>query len=536
MKSVLAVFDCLELNGKTILNSRLYERRGAAEQLLADQRGSLMLARRISENGREAFKLAREKGWEGIIAKDDSSSYEPGQRSRSWLKVKCRKESEFVIGGYTAPEGHRLHFGALLVGLYDGKKLRFTGKVGTGYSEDVLGDLAHKMGRLRMTQSPFQPAPQIKGVTWVRPNLVAQVAFAEWTKDGKLRQPGFLGLRSDKEPSECQWGNVNNNRSSRAQEVRAVGTPRVVNTLITHPDKLWWSEEGITKLETAQYYAEVAPRLLPWLNNRLLTVERCPEGIEGGCYFEKNFAKGLPEDVPTLAVPAESSGKTVHYVVGGSKQTLLALVNLGCIAVHVMNCEVGSLDLPDWLAFDLDPSSGLFADAAKAAFLLRELLERMRIRSFPKTTGGRGLHVLVPLRPGPDQEQVRLFAHAICQELARMSPRTITVEARKANRQNRVFADWLRNAFGQTIAAPYSVRCRRGAPVSTPLDWEEVRPELNPLQFNLRTTGRRLAAKDPWTDFWRHRQDLPENMSLLPGGGGEQSTSSLKNRKNKQNE
>lgn len=193
---------------------------------------------------------------------------------------------------------------------------------------------------------------------------------------------------------------MNNNRSSRAQEVRAVGTPRVVDTLIIHPDKLWWSEEGITKLETAQYYAEVAPRLLPWLNNRLLTVERCPEGIEGGCFFEKNFAKGLPEGVPTLAVPAESSGKTVHYVVGGSKQTILALVNLGCIAVHVMNCEVGSLDLPDWLAFDLDPSSGLFADAAKAAFLLRELLERMRIRSFPKTTGGRGLHVLVPFAAG----------------------------------------------------------------------------------------------------------------------------------------
>jgi bifunctional non-homologous end joining protein LigD len=202
---VFAIFDCLELNGKTILDSPLYERHGAVEQLLAGERGNLMLARRLSENGREAFKVAREKGWEGIIAKDDSSGYEPGQRSRSWLKVKCRKESEFVIGGYTAPEGHRSHFGALLVGLYDKKKLRFTGKVGTGYSEDVLADLARKMDLLRTSKSLFQPPPRINRVTWVRPNLVAQIAFAEWTADGKLRQPAFLGLRNDKEPSECQW-------------------------------------------------------------------------------------------------------------------------------------------------------------------------------------------------------------------------------------------------------------------------------------------------------------------------------------------
>jgi bifunctional non-homologous end joining protein LigD len=202
---VFAIFDCLELNGKTILDSPLHERRGAVEQLLAGERGNLMLARRLSENGCEAFKLAREKGWEGIIAKDDSSCYEPGKRSRNWLKIKCRKESEFVIGGYTAPEGHRLYFGALLVGLYDGRQLRFVGKVGTGYSEKVLADLASKMAPLATQNSPFEPAPRESGVTWLRPSLVAQIAFAEWTQDGKLRQPAFLGLRADKNPSECRW-------------------------------------------------------------------------------------------------------------------------------------------------------------------------------------------------------------------------------------------------------------------------------------------------------------------------------------------
>jgi DNA ligase D-like protein (predicted ligase) len=205
VKPVFAVFDCLELNGKSMLKSALRVRREAVETLVPVNHGLLLPARRLSTNGFDAFKTAQAKGWEGIIAKDGSSCYEPGKRSRSWLKIKCRKESEFVIGGFTAPEGHRRHFGALLVGLYDGRQLRFTGKVGTGYSEAVLADLAKKMAPLATQNPPFEPAPPESGVTWLRPNLVAQIEFAEWTQDGKLRQPAFLGLRDDKNPSECQW-------------------------------------------------------------------------------------------------------------------------------------------------------------------------------------------------------------------------------------------------------------------------------------------------------------------------------------------
>ncbi len=298
-------------------------------------------------------------------------------------------------------------------------------------------------------------------------------------------------------------------RKQGMEVVRVGGIP------ISHPTKLWFPEDRITKLEVAQYYAVVAPRMFPWLNKHLLTAERCPDGITAGCFFEKNFAKDLPAGATTCTIPAGSTGKTVHYVVGGSKATLLTLVSLGCIAIHVMNCEAGSLDQPDWLAFDLDPSTGQFRDAAKAASLLRELLDGLRIRSFPKTTGGRGLHVLVPLQPGLNQEQVRLFAHDISQEMARKSPKTITVQIRKAKRQDRVFADWLRNAFGQTIVAPYSVRCRPGAPVSTPLDWDEVRPELNPSRFNIQTIQRRLKDNDPWLDFWRFRQTLPKSSNAF---------------------
>jgi len=291
------------------------------------------------------------------------------------------------------------------------------------------------------------------------------------------------------------------------------GAASVGGIPITHPTKIWFPEERITKLEVAEHYAAVGPRMLPWLDKRVLTAERCPDGITARCFFEKNFGKELPPGIPTCAVSAGRAGKTVHYVVGGAKETTLALVNLGCVAIHVMNCQAGSLDQPDWLAFDLDPSSGDFCDAAKAAGVLRKLLEELKIRSYPKTTGGRGLHVLVPLRRGPSQEQVRLAAHDISQEMARQAPRIVTVEMRKAERGNRVFSDWLRNAFGQTIVAPYAVRCRPGAPVSTPLHWDEVGPRLDPSQFNIRTIPRRLEAVDPWADLWQHRQALPERAN-----------------------
>ncbi|HEV8675710.1 MAG TPA: non-homologous end-joining DNA ligase [Methylomirabilota bacterium] len=279
---------------------------------------------------------------------------------------------------------------------------------------------------------------------------------------------------------------------------------------ITHPDKVWWPDEGITKLDVARFYADLASRLLPWMSDRPLAAERCPDGMRGECFFQKNFARGLPPDVPTAAIAAESTRRTVRYVVGGARKTLLAMVNLGCIAVHVMNCRTPSLEQPDWLAFDLDPGSGAFADAAKAGRLLRELLDAVGLRSYPKTSGGRGLHVLVPLRPGPEQDAVRAFALALGRTMAERSPGLVTVAMAKPKRRGRVFVDVLRNAFGQTIVAPYSVRRRPRAPISTPLDWDEVDPRLDPARYNLRTFERRLAGPDPWADFWRHRQALPE--------------------------
>jgi bifunctional non-homologous end joining protein LigD len=278
---------------------------------------------------------------------------------------------------------------------------------------------------------------------------------------------------------------------------------------VTHPEKIWWPNEKITKGDVAAFYDRISNTLLPWLKDRPLTAERCPDGMTGPCFFQKNFPANAASGIPTVPIRAASTGKIVHYVVGGSKKALLTLVNLGCIAIHVMNCRKGSLDRPDWLAFDLDPSTGKFADAARAGLLLRALLDEWTLQSFPKTSGSRGLHVFVPLARGAGQDETRAFAAAIGERLAAKAPKLVTVEMSKARRGDRVFADALRNAFGQTIVPPYSVRRRPKAPVSTPLDWSEVDPKLDPSAFHLRVFEKRLASSDPWRDFWRSRQRLP---------------------------
>jgi len=287
---------------------------------------------------------------------------------------------------------------------------------------------------------------------------------------------------------------------------------KVAGVEISHPDKVWYPEDGFTKLDIVEYYDVHADLLRPFLKGRPLTAERCPDGLRGSCFFQKDFAKGLPEGVPTVPVRSESAGKTVHYVVGGARKTTAALVNLGCIALHAMNCERGSFDRPDWLAFDLDPSSGKFSDAARAGLALKKILEEAGLVSYPKTSGSRGLHVLVSLRRGPGQDRVREYAAEVGRRLAEREPKTVTMEMSKSRRGRRVFVDTLRNAFGQTLAVPYAVRRRPGAPVSTPLAWDEVSPKLDPGAFTIRTIDRRLGRKDPWTDFWRRRRALPDSL------------------------
>jgi bifunctional non-homologous end joining protein LigD len=288
------------------------------------------------------------------------------------------------------------------------------------------------------------------------------------------------------------------------------GHARGLPVEITHPDKIYWPDDGYTKGALADYYAAVFPRLQPYVEDRLLTLERCPDGLRGQCFYQREAPKGLPAGTPTQRV-RDATGSTTH-VVGGRLETQLALANLGCIPVHVWSARRRAPQRPDWVCFDIDPTSGQFADAARAALRVKGRLDALGLRSFAKTSGSRGIHVLIPIRPGPDNAGVLAFAEGFSRVLADAYPRELTVEARVRARRGRVYLDPFRNGFAQTVVAPFSVRRRPKAPISTPLDWSEVTPRLDPSQFNLGTYARRFDGPDPWKDFFRQKQSLAAVM------------------------
>jgi bifunctional non-homologous end joining protein LigD len=282
---------------------------------------------------------------------------------------------------------------------------------------------------------------------------------------------------------------------------------------ISNPDKVFWPEEGYTKLDLMRFYMEVFEKLEPYVADRLLSLERCPDGMAGECFYQKEKPPGMPPDTPTKRIQHEKG--TTNYVVGGKLVTQLALVNLGCIAIHVWNSRKASPRKPDWVCFDLDPDSGQFSDAARAGLKVKEALDALKLVSFPKTSGKKGLHIFVPIRPGPDCDQVREFADRLGHRLAQAFPKELTMETRIAARKGRVYLDPFRNGFAQTIVSPYSVRRAPKAPVSTPLSWAEVKPTLTPADFNIGNFAKRLATKDPWTDFFESRQPLAGALKAI---------------------
>ncbi len=282
---------------------------------------------------------------------------------------------------------------------------------------------------------------------------------------------------------------------------------------ISHPDKIFWPQEGYTKRDLAEYYARAFPRLLPYVKDRMLTLERCPDGLRGTCFYQREAPRGLPPGTPTKRIRDQSG--TTTYVVGGRLGTQLALVSLGCIAVHAWSSRARAPHRPDWICVDVDPGSGKFGDAARAGRLVKAGFDELGLTSFPKTSGSRGLHVFVPITPGPDNDAVLAFTEAFVRHLVEAHPNELTVEARIAARRGRVYLDPFRNGFAQSVVAPYSVRRRLKAPFSTPLDWSEVSPRLDPARFNLGNFEKRLVQPDPWKDFFRRRQSLTAAIRAL---------------------
>lgn len=296
----------------------------------------------------------------------------------------------------------------------------------------------------------------------------------------------------------------------------APSSSRTLPITVSNPHKVFWPDEGYTKLQLVEFYADIFPKLQPYVKDRILSLERCPDGMRGGCFYQKEAPSSLPPGTPTKKIAhVGKSGKFTNYVVGGSLATQLALANLGCIAVHVSGSRASSLRKPDWVCFDMDPQSGKFGDAARAGLRLKEVLDVLELESFPKTSGSRGLHVFVPIKPETDVDEVLSFAESLVARLAAQFPKDLTIEHSIAARKQRVYLDPYRNGFGQTVVAPYSLRRRPKAPCSTPLSWSEVSPDLDPSEFNLGNYAKRMSAADPWQDFFKNRQLLTLAINAL---------------------
>ena len=507
-------FDLLYLDGRDLRTEPLTQRKRALHELLARAPGGpIRYAEHIAGDGREFLAASCSLALEGAVSKRADAPYRPG-RSSEWRKTKCRERQEFVVGGYTEPQGTRAGLGSLLLGYYDPSgDLRYAGRVGGGLSERELTTLAARLEPLATTDSPFPEPPPAGGrsVHWTRPEIVVEVEFAEWTASGLLRQPVFLGTREDRDPSSV--------RREDAEGSAASAGPATTRARLTNPGKVLFEpgpsgQPALTKAGLAAYYEAVAPAMLAHVAGRPLSLVRCPSGPGGDCFFQKHpDSRSFPPELRVVEI-VERTGPARYFAVD-DLDGLLALVQLGAVEIHAWNSHLETPDLPDRIVFDLDPGPEVaWSEVVEAARVVRASVAGLGLTGFAKTTGGRGLHVVVPIEPEHDYDTVRRFAHDLVDRLAENRPERFTARMAKAARPGRIFIDYLRNAHGATAVASYSTRARPGAPVSVPVSWEELTPELDPLGFDTasvpgRLAGARGAAPWPGYDDARARLDAP---------------------------
>jgi bifunctional non-homologous end joining protein LigD len=472
------------------------------------------LVRRLPENGihfsdhvvgRGAAFLAHaaDMGVEGILSKRRAAPHRAG-RHGDWLKIRVHRGQEAVIGGFTDPGGTRGGLGALLVGVRDEEgTLVYAGRVGTGFSDAQLQTLRRQLDAIARPTSPFAPFPDVPPRThWVEPTLVASVRFTNWTRDGRMRHPTFEGMREDKPASEVQRERP---RKRAAPAKRAADVEQVAGVRLTHPDRALWPEVGVTKLELARFYETIADWILPHVADRPLAIVRGPRGHTGTTFFQKHRADGLPDGIGSVAVDDE------QHVCVAALPGLVGLVQIDVLEIHVWGSKVDDIEKPDRVVFDLDPAEDvpwpLVIEAARA---VRLRLEHLDLACFLKTTGGKGLHVVMPLTRRHDWKQVKAFSHAVSADLARRLPEVFTINAAKAARPGKIYLDYLRNGRGATAVAAYSSRARPGAPVSTPIAWDELSADVGPAHWTVRNVPARLAKlrKDPWDALDSTRQQI----------------------------
>ena len=490
------LFDLISIDGKDIRHLPLVERKRMLEKLIP-KKGIIRYCDHVEEDGKRFFEAVSKKNMEGIIAKRADSVYVLGQRTKDWLKIKHLQSREAIIAGYTAPRGGRKHFGALILAQYNDNKLTYMGHTGTGFNESTLKELWHKMQPLVTKDSPFGKKIKVNSpVTWLKPLLVCQVHFTEETEGGMLRHPVYLGLRVDKTHREVQQKNETPQHmslSSSGDENRKVGGRTVT---LTNLSKIYWPEEKITKGEMINFYEKMAPFILPYLKNRPMSLKRNPNGITDAGFYHKDAGGSAPSWVNKKKIFSEGADKEINYILCNDAASLLYIANLGCIEMNPWNSTIKKQDYPDYMVIDLDPADGnTFEQVIETAIVVKDVLDSCGAAAFCKTSGASGLHIYIPMGAKYDYDTVKDFGHLVAGRVQEQLPEFTSLVRSLKKRGNNIYIDYLQNRKGQTLASAYSLRPKKGATVSTPLEWKEVKKGLHPSQFDMFNIFKRLEKK-----------------------------------------
>jgi bifunctional non-homologous end joining protein LigD len=539
-------FDLPGLCGHDLRTLPVEQRKAILKDLLPPA-GPLRYVDHFVEQGEALYEHVLALGLEGVVGKRLGSPYRKG-RSDAWRKVRAEQTADLVIVGFSEPAGARAGFGALHLAGYDGERLRYAGRVGTGFSDALLVELHGRLAPLARDEAAAEDTPAEAGSTWVEPELVAEVHYLELTDDRLLRHPVFVRLRDDKAPEECGFPtprtasqaeespsglspddgddddggtepDPSGERSFEADAGTANGAAAAASALppLSNPEKVFWPDEGYTKRDLYEYYRTVAPWLLPYLADRPLVLTRYPDGIDGKSFYQKNAPVSTPEWIRTVNVASESSDKEIDYFVCDDEASLLYLANLGSIPLHIWASRVGALDRPDWCVLDLDPKGAPFSDVVEIARCLHRLCDEIGLANFVKTSGSSGLHVMLPLGRAFTYEQSRALGELLARLAVEELPAIATVTRSVEDREGKVYVDFLQNRRGQLLAAPYSVRPVPGALVSAPLRWREVNGKLRLDRFTIRTMPTRLSRmkNDPLLGVLEDAPDLPAALARL---------------------
>lgn len=497
------IFDLLYFEGYDLRNLSLEKRKSLLKKVLENTNQQLQYNEHIEGAGQELYNFACNRNLEGIVSKQKDGRY-LSHRSQDWLKIKCSKRQEFVIGGYSSPQGSRVYFGSLLLGVYNKEgKLHYVGNVGTGFKQSTLKEIYELLEKNSIASNPFQSKPPRQSTAhWVEPKLVCEVAFSEWTEEGMLRHPSFKGLRIDKKAKE-----VVQEQETPVEEVDKK-KPSPPTFVLTKPDKILYAEDKISKQDLLTYYETVSELILPYLASRLLTLVRCTSHYQQ-CFYQRHHNKSTPKALRSFIDKQGEEEKKYLYL--DNKEGLFSLVQMGVLEIHPWGSQIEHIEQPDILVFDLDPAPDVsWYKVVLAAKEVRDYLAEYQLISFVKTTGGKGLHIVVPIQPEYDWVEVKNFTHVFVQCLEKIKPKEYIGTMTKSKREGKIFIDYLRNQRAATAIGAYSTRARIHAPVSTPLFWEELSDKKEENTYTIKTLPKRLdqLKEDPWKNFWDVKQSL----------------------------